>query len=126
MNESNMWWDEQDQDDQWVRQQEEELRRHEEESESALFADGFEAALIGIGYQFNQRVAIYDYAKCVYLLERQGMTRDEAVEFMEFNVTGAYVGRATPVFLTQRVDKPKPKKRTTGPRQMRLNLETPE
>ena len=80
----NEWWHEQDQDDAWIQQQEAELQQYEE-SEGPLFADGFRDALIGIGYQFNQQVAIYDYAKCVYVLERQGMTREEALEYMEFN-----------------------------------------
>ena len=131
MNESQMpreWWYEQDQNEEWIRQQEEEMRRYEAESEGTLYADGFKDALIGVGYQFNQQVAIYDYAECVHILERQGMTREEALEYMEFNVTGAYVGRATPVFLTQRVNPPKPKgkKRKTDLRQMNLNLEMPE
>lgn len=124
MNESNMpreWWHEQDQDDEWARQQEEEMQRHEEESERALLADGFEDALIGFGYQFNQQIAIYDYAKCVRILEKQGMTREQALEWMEFNVTGAYVGRGTPVFLTVRATRPR-----QTPRQMSLDLEMPE
>ena len=113
----NEWWHEQDQDDAWIQQQEAELQQYEE-SEGPLFADGFRDALIGIGYQFNQQVAIYDYAKCVYVLERQGMTREEALEYMEFNVTGAYMGRAPPVFLTVKVGE--------EPRQMSLNLEMPD
>ena len=70
-------------------------------SDPVLYADGFEEAFIGVGRQFNQHVAIYDYEKCVKILhERDGMDEDEAVEYMEFNVTGAYVGPATPIFLT--------------------------
>jgi hypothetical protein len=71
-----------------------------DEADRARLADGFEAALIGIGTQFTHDVAIYDYARCVdILVERDGMTPDEAVEFIEFNVTGAWIGPHTPVFL---------------------------
>jgi hypothetical protein len=66
----------------------------------ALFADGFEGALIGIGQQFNADVAVYDWDKCVeILMTRDGMTHEEALEHMDFNVTGSWVGKHTPVFL---------------------------
>lgn len=66
----------------------------------ALLADGFEAALIGFGTCFTADVAIYDYGACVdILVTRDGMTPDEAQEFLEFNTCGAYVGDHTPVFL---------------------------
>ena len=73
----------------------------EEEFESeALLADGFEEALIGIGIQFNNEVAVYDYEKCVkVLMERDKMKLGEAIEYMDYNVLGAYVGENTPVFI---------------------------
>jgi len=64
-----------------------------------LYADGFEAALIGIGQQFNRELAIYDYDKCIEILMSDGMSFDDAIEYMDFNVTGAWVGDHTPVFL---------------------------
>jgi hypothetical protein len=68
--------------------------------EKALLASGFEDALIGIGQQFNQELAIYDYDKCVeILMKRDGMSYYDANDFMEYNVIGAYVGPGTPVFL---------------------------
>lgn len=113
MNESTMreeWWAQQDKDDEWIKHQEEELRAYVEESESPVLADGFEDALIGFGYQFNRKLAIYDYARCVEILEG-GMTTEDAVEYMEYNVIGAYVGSNTPVFLTTRAPKSKAKGR---------------
>jgi hypothetical protein len=69
-------------------------------NDGVLFADGFEGAFIGIGVQFTREVAIYDYDDCVkILMERDGMDEDSAMEFLEFNVTGAYAGPHTPVFL---------------------------
>lgn len=69
----------------------------------ALLAEGFIRALIGFGTQFNRAVAIYDWNKCVEILvERDQMSYEDAVEFMDFNVTGAYVGEHTPVFLRMR------------------------
>ena len=66
----------------------------------ALFADGFDDALVGIGQQFNSYVVVYDRAKCIQILmDRDGMDREGADEFFDFNVVGAYLGEFTPVFL---------------------------
>ena len=65
-----------------------------------LLADGFEEALIGYGTRFSYGVAVYSTSKCLdILMERDGMTYEEAMEYFTFNVTGAYVGENTPVFL---------------------------
>jgi len=63
-----------------------------------LLAEGFEDALIGRTSGFNV-VAVYDYELCVHILTEQDMTAEEAIEFMEFNVVGAYVGEKTPLFV---------------------------
>ena len=65
-----------------------------------LYADGFEDAIIGVGRQFNTEVVVYDEDKCIkILMERDGMTDEEAEEFFGFNVVGAYLGNHTPVFV---------------------------
>jgi hypothetical protein len=67
----------------------------------ALLADGFESALIGHTHGPNT-VAVYDYDMCVHvLMERDEMSCEDAVEFMEFNVVGSYVGEKTPLFISQ-------------------------
>jgi len=70
----------------------------------ALVADGFSEAYIGYAAQFNAPpLAVYDSDKCVkILMERDGMDFDEALEFFEFNVLGAYMGKGTPMFLVSR------------------------
>jgi len=35
------------------------------------------------------------------LMDRDGMSEDDAVEFFDFNVLGAYVGERTPIFVPQ-------------------------
>ena len=70
-----------------------------ESDTDALQADGFEDALMGLGTQCNNDVLIYDYEKCVkVLMDRDGMKYEDAVEFMDFNVCGAWVGKNTPIF----------------------------
>ena len=67
---------------------------------NTLYADGFEDALIGLGWQRTKLIAIYDYDKCVeILILREDMTHEEAIEWMEYNVVGSYVGEYTPIFM---------------------------
>ena len=63
-----------------------------------LLADGFENAFLGIGKQFNTFFAIYERNKCIDILSEE-MSLEEAEEYFDFNVTGAYVGKNTPVFV---------------------------
>jgi hypothetical protein len=67
----------------------------------ALLADGYEDALIGTATQFNTTVALYDRDICIrILMERDGMSQEEAEDFFTFNVIGAWVGPMTPIFVT--------------------------
>lgn len=72
------------------------------EEDEALTADGFEDALVGFARQFNSGpLALYNLEVCIEILvERDGMTYGEAVEYLEFNTLGAWVGGKTPVFAT--------------------------
>lgn len=83
------------------------IQQHNElvdEFDGALLADGFEDALVGFGYRFSHPVAIYDYNRCIeILMNRDGMTDEEAIEFFDFNVAGAYVGESTPVYIMHNV-----------------------
>ena len=70
-----------------------------------LQADGFDDAIIGYAEVWTGQgcgiVMAYDRDKCIdVLMERDGMGREEAVEYFEFNVAGAYVGEMTPCFVT--------------------------
>lgn len=70
-------------------------------SPEALLADGFDDAILGMCIQFgSEPVVAYDFNKCVeILIERDDMEREEAIDFINFNVVGAYVGLNTPVFI---------------------------
>ena len=68
------------------------------EDETIILADGFEDAFIGVGRQFNTPFAIYDRGFCIDIL-MEDMSNEEAEEYFEYNVQGAYVGENTPVFV---------------------------
>lgn len=62
-----------------------------------LKADGFDDDVIGID-SISLRL-IYSVTKCIEILQTEdGMTYDEALEYFEFNVSGAYVGEQTPIW----------------------------
>lgn len=64
--------------------------------------DGLEQALVGysdVWHPDGSKVqrAIYDGEKVLQCVMDDGMTEDEAIEWIEFNVEGAYVGEDTPI-----------------------------
>ncbi|MEY5134625.1 MAG: hypothetical protein RL709_320 [Pseudomonadota bacterium] len=63
-----------------------------------LYCDGLEEALVGTGTRFTHSVAVYDKQKVLEILQKD-MTREEAEEYFDFNIAGAYVGESTPIFL---------------------------
>ena len=64
-----------------------------------LVADGFDAAIVGIT-ESGEPTVVYDWETCVDILRiRDEMSEEDAIEHMSFNVTGAYVGSRTPIFI---------------------------
>jgi hypothetical protein len=72
----------------------------------ALLADGFEDALIGVVQRCGTNpLALYSYSKCVeILMDRDEMDYEGAVEYMGYNVLGAYMGENTPMFMMDEID----------------------
>ena len=62
----------------------------------------FDAAIVGVADRIGmETVVVYDTSKVIDILcERDGMDREQATEFYEFNIIGAYVGERTPMFIT--------------------------
>jgi hypothetical protein len=69
-----------------------------ERYEDLLFADGYDAAIQGVALRAGNPVVVYSYEKVIEILA-ETMTEEEAIEFFDFNIGGAYVGEETPVFL---------------------------
>lgn len=63
----------------------------------------FDEAILGVAERIGMSpIVAYDTAKIIDILcERDGMEGDEAAEFFEFNIAGAYVGDRTPIFIAQ-------------------------
>ena len=75
----------------------------EENPEAFLFAD-FDDALVGIARGFAlSAVAVYDQDKCLRILMKRGLKRDEAEEYFDFNVIGTWAGEHMPIFLDKNI-----------------------
>lgn len=65
-----------------------------------MLATGLEHAFIGIVVRYGaEPIACYDLNKVLDGYVADGMTYEEAQEFFDFNVIGAWVGDGTPCFL---------------------------
>jgi len=98
------------------------------DSIEAWKADGFDDCIVGVGQQFTEggQVFIFIYSKKAIIEsiandiveeignrvntsdeERAvlaGSAYDDAVEFFDYNIAGAYIGRGMPVFLEDTYD----------------------
>ena len=72
-----------------------------EQAEGAIILDGLDDAIIGIVEEFgNGPKILYSKNKIINILvEGDGMTSDEAIEYYDFNILGLYAGEQNPVFL---------------------------
>lgn len=65
-----------------------------------LLADGFELAFCGVAkYKKTKFKAVYDINLCIACLIDDGMTYQDAIEYLEFNVIDSYMGAETPKFV---------------------------
>lgn len=70
-------------------------------ADQTAYADGFEDAIIGIDDSLTNDVPRVVYSKTLMLeiLIADGMEEIDAIEHLEYNVYGAYVGKGTPIYM---------------------------
>jgi hypothetical protein len=68
----------------------------------ALICDGFDEAIIGIAERINmQPVVAYSVEKIIdIMINKDGMTYEEALEYYDYNILGSWMGENTPIFIT--------------------------
>ena len=60
----------------------------------------FDAAILGVGQRSGQNdIVVYDQDKCIEILKRE-MSHEEALDFFDYNVLGAWVGEEEPIFVS--------------------------
>jgi hypothetical protein len=70
--------------------------------ENLLKMDGFDDAILGVGYDIATGVnrLVYDGEVMVsILIARDCLSEEEAREYISFNCEGAYVGPSTPLII---------------------------
>ena len=69
-----------------------------------LKADGLDDAIIGVTERCGDpRLIAYDCENIIKIfMQRDEMTEEEAIEFLSYNVTNAYMGEGTPIFVWPR------------------------
>ena len=66
--------------------------------EEFLKADGFDDAIIGV--EPSSMRLVYDMAAMLNILIKDDeMTEEDALEHLDYNVYGAYVGEKTPIYI---------------------------
>jgi hypothetical protein len=72
--------------------------------EDALKFDGLDDAIIGVTNRTDRPgivdLLVYDYEKIVQIIsDDQELSRADAIDFVEFNIVGAWMGPGTPVVI---------------------------
>lgn len=62
-----------------------------------LQADGFDDAIIGVEPLSGK--IIYDIDKMVTVLIGEGLSGEESIEYLDYNVLNTYVGEQTPIYI---------------------------
>jgi hypothetical protein len=72
-----------------------------------IILEGFDAAILGVGESagWDSPRVVYDYQKCLdVLMEQNNWEREDAIEWMDYNVINVYMGKGNPVFVFPSVD----------------------
>ncbi len=55
-----------------------------------IVMDGFDNCILGVAERFNETFVLYDYNKVIETL-MANMSHEEAIEYYDFNIAGAYI-----------------------------------
>ena len=74
--------------------------------DDVLYCTDLDDAFVGFSMRYGDGpLATYDIEKIIkILMERDGMDRDGAVEFYDFNIGCLYAGKRTPVLVWEGVE----------------------
>ena len=84
-----------------INTREEISEKFEEMGETVLLMDGFDEAFIGWSQRMNEpKLAVYSWDLMMKVcVDRDGMTDEEAEDYISFNCLGAWVGEQTPIIV---------------------------
>jgi hypothetical protein len=65
-----------------------------------LFADGYDDAIVGVCCGFDSGRVAYSIPKMIEIAAKElSVDYDEALEWLEYNTFGAFVGEHTPIYV---------------------------
>lgn len=71
-----------------------------ESTNNTFLADGFEDAVIGVFVDGDTPRVVYSKALMeTILINRDGMSMEDAIEYLEYNVYSTYLGEGTPIYI---------------------------
>jgi len=59
--------------------------------------ENYDDAIIGVIRTYDEYKVLYDTDKVISILSKE-MSEEEAVEYLEFNIIGSYMGKNSPAF----------------------------
>ena len=66
----------------------------------SLLANGYNSAIIGIASGFDSGRVVYSVKKMVEgCMKELSVDADEAIEWLEYNTFGAFIGEYTPIYV---------------------------
>jgi hypothetical protein len=66
-----------------------------------LDPSSFDKAIVGVIHDFNRTAVCYSEKKVIEILMEDGMDYDDAIEYYQFNILGAWMGEWTPMYLEE-------------------------
>ena len=74
-----------------------EIIEHYADTDNILFADGLDEAIIG--FDANLWKVVYSRNKCIEIIAAEGMSTEDALDYLEYNTFNTYMGDKTPVWV---------------------------
>lgn len=72
--------------------------------DAMVLDERFDGCIIGIVRIYGMSDTVgYDVKKIIEVLKKEGLSREDAEKYFEFNIRGAYVGKTTPVYIDTRI-----------------------
>ena len=67
------------------------------DTDNILFADGLDEAIIG--FEPNLWRVVYSRNRCIEIIAAEGMSTEDALDYLEYNTFNTYMGDNTPLWL---------------------------
>ena len=85
----------------WEWESQEELLEHIQYNfPDSMLANGYNSAIIGVAGGFDSGRVVYSVKKMVEVCMKElSVDADEAIEWLEYNTFGAFIGEYTPIYV---------------------------